>query len=74
MPEGCEPAHSNQLEDGHGRGIKSHDLYHAAACHACHVEIDQGKQLNREERAYFWNRGFKRTMLEYFKREWIIVA
>lgn len=70
-PDGCEPAHSNLMEDGHGRGIKSHDCLHAAGCHACHHEIDQGNKLNREEKNFYWTRGYKRTMLEYFKRGWI---
>lgn len=72
-PEGCEPAHSNQMEDGHGRGIKSHDCLHAAACHACHVEIDQGNKLNREDKVFYWTRGLKRTLLEYFKRGLLVV-
>jgi len=66
-PGGCEPAHSNQMEDGH-------DALHAACCHACHVEIDQGKSLDRELKQFYLDRGIKRTLTEYFKRGWVVLA
>lgn len=72
-PEGCEPAHSNQLKHGRGASFKSHDVFHAAACHACHAEIDHGNKLNKEEKERYWLRGFENTLLEYFKRGWLKV-
>ena len=42
-------AHSNQLRDGKGRGIKAHDFRVAALCYKCHSELDQGSKLSREE-------------------------
>jgi hypothetical protein len=73
-PNGCEPAHSNLQRHGRGASFKSHDIYHAAACHACHQEIDHGKNLTREQREDYWQRGFERTMLEYVRRGWLGVT
>jgi hypothetical protein len=47
-------AHSNSLQDGKGRGWKSSDAAVAALCFRCHMEIDQGKNLSREERRDRW--------------------
>ena len=44
---GCEPAHRNE---GKGAGIKAPDQLTAALCRACHMELDQGKNLVREDR------------------------
>jgi len=73
-PHGCEPAHANWSEYGKSMGRKADDVYHAAACHACHAELDQGKQLSREERLDYWRRGFERTMLYYFRQGWLRIA
>lgn len=35
-------AHSNQLRDGKGRGLKASDYRIAAMCYQCHMELDQG--------------------------------
>jgi hypothetical protein len=47
-------AHSNSLSDGKGRGLKASDAAVAALCSVCHMEIDQGKNLSREERREKW--------------------
>lgn len=73
-PGGCEPAHSNQARHGKGKSIKAHDHFHAAACHACHTELDQGLRFSKEEKAEFWQTGFERTLTEYFKRGWLDVT
>lgn len=57
-----EPAHSNQIRDGHGRGIKSHDYRVAALCHAAHFEHDQGKALSKQERREAWDEANRRTI------------
>jgi len=49
-----QAAHSNQLIHGKGRGIKASDEYTAALCFNCHAELDQGKNLTKEERAVMW--------------------
>ena len=71
--EGLEPAHSNWAEDGKGKSLKAHDNLHAAACHACHAELDQGNKLSREERQWYWNRGHKQTMTQYWRNGWLAV-
>jgi len=55
-------AHSNQLKDGKGRGIKAHDYRIAALCHTCHMELDQGKNLSREQRIELWEDAHRRTI------------
>lgn len=69
--EGCEPAHSNNAVHGKGARIKAHDCWHAAACHACHAEIDQGHRFTKEEKVDFMAAGIRRTLLEYFRRGWV---
>lgn len=66
---GCEPAHANNWRPEYGKGgaRKAHDCFFAAACHACHVEIDQGKRLDNEERHEYWRRGQSRTLLALFR-------
>lgn len=65
--EGCEPAHSNQAKHGKGAGQKADDNRHVAACHACHVAIDQGAMLKSEKVGY-WNAAFVRTRALYINR------
>lgn len=48
-------AHSNQQRHGKGMGIKAHDYRVAALCHHCHMEVDQGKSMTKEQRADLWN-------------------
>ena len=73
-PDGCEPAHSNQQIHGKGKGLKAHDIYHAASCHSCHAFLDQGADMSREDRRYYWQRGFERTLLHYFSMGWLKVV
>jgi hypothetical protein len=55
-------AHSNQLRDGKGRGIKSNDYRIAALCYACHMELDQGKNLSKQERVEMWEEAHRKTI------------
>lgn len=55
-------AHSNQLRDGKGRGMKAADYRVAALCHACHHEIDQGARLSRSERLEMWESAHRVTV------------
>lgn len=73
-PNGCEPAHANGQEYGKGMGLKAHDVYHAAACHSCHAELDQGNKFTREGKLGYWRRGWERTILLYFRMGWLKVA
>jgi hypothetical protein len=53
-----EPAHSNQEIHGKGGSIKAHDCFHVPACRSCHRELDQGRTMDRETKAWTWNRAF----------------
>lgn len=55
-------AHSNQLRDGKGRGIKAHDYRIAALCHACHSELDQGNLYAKSERLERWEHAHRLTI------------
>lgn len=55
-------AHSNQQRDGKGTGIKAHDYRTAALCHDCHYQIDQGKDLSKEDRQMLWEMAHRKTI------------
>lgn len=55
-------AHSNQLRDGKGRSIKAHDYRIAALCFRCHMELDQGSKLSKEERLEMWEAAHRATV------------
>lgn len=65
---GVQVAHSNALADGKGRSIKASEFRVAALCPECHVEIDSGKNLTKEERAARWQLAHHRTIGELFAR------
>lgn len=67
-------AHSNQLRDGKGRGIKAHDYRVAALCYSCHMEIDQGKSLSKAERIEIWEEAHRKTISWLFENEHITVT
>ena len=55
-------AHSNQLRDGKGRGLKAHDYRIAALCFRCHSELDQGTKMSKAERVESWEEAHRRTI------------
>ena len=61
-------AHSNQLRDGKGRGIKASDYRIASLCFKCHAELDQGKNLSKTERVELWEEAHRRTIAELFEQ------
>lgn len=61
-------AHSNQIRDGKGKGIKAHDYRIAALCFKCHYELDQGKNLTKAERLDFWETAHRKTIGWMFER------
>jgi hypothetical protein len=65
-PETVVACHANWTEYGKGGALKAHDVFHARGCSACHAELDQGNKLDYEEKKYYWQRGFERTMLALF--------
>ena len=66
-------AHSNQLRDGKGRGIKSSDAMIAALCYTCHNELDQGSKMSRQERIDMWEDAHRKTMQFLIENEHLIV-
>lgn len=55
-------AHSNQLRDGKGKSIKAHDYRVAALCFKCHSQLDQGRDLTKEERREMWEEAHRKTI------------
>jgi hypothetical protein len=66
-------AHSNQLRDGKGRGLKASDAMIAALCYHCHMELDQGKNLLKQERVEMWDEAHRKTMQWLIENEYLIV-
>ncbi len=66
-------AHSNQMRDGKGRGLKAHDYRIAALCFTCHAEIDQGNKMSREERLNAWENAHRKTIGWLFDNNLIAV-
>ena len=62
MDDTIVAAHSNQMRDGKGRGLKANDYRIAALCYKCHAELDQGKNLSREERLNIWEDAHRGTI------------
>jgi hypothetical protein len=65
-------AHSNQLKDGKGRGLKASDYRIASLCYSCHAEIDQGKKLDKSERVQMFEDAHRSTIGEFFERGYIV--
>jgi hypothetical protein len=62
-------AHSNQLRDGKGRGLKAHDYRIAALCFKCHSELDQGKDRSRQERLNMFEDAHRATVGWLFEND-----
>ena len=67
-------AHSNQLRDGKGRGLKAQDYRVAALCYTCHMELDQGSKLSKQLRVEMWEDAHRKTIGEMFEREILTVS
>ena len=66
-------AHSNLYEHGKGKGLKAHDGMHAWLCHRCHFELDQGKNMSKEERRVYTLEAICRTYMKMWTQELIEV-
>lgn len=55
-------AHSNQLRDGKGMGIKASDAAIAALCHKHHMMVDRGSEWTKEQRKGIWDAAHMLTM------------
>lgn len=65
-------AHSNQLIDGKGMGIKAHDYRIAYLCYKCHSEIDQGK-MSATNKTEMWEYAHRKTIGWLFEQGYIDV-
>jgi ferredoxin len=52
-------------------GLKNSDALCAALCVECHVQLDNGKELTKEERRDMWNRAYIKTMQYLFEHDMI---
>ena len=57
-------AHSNQGIHGKGKSIKASDVFIAALCNLCHMQIDQGRNLSEDQRVERWNKAHAKTFRE----------
>jgi hypothetical protein len=64
-------AHSNQLRDGKGRGIKAHDYRIAALCSICHHQLDQGILWDKTQRREVWEEAHRKTVGWLFENDLI---
>ena len=61
-------AHSNQLRDGKGRGLKSSDFRIASLCFRCHAEADTSSTLTKVARIEMWEQAHRATIGELFEQ------
>lgn len=54
-------AHSDQIRDDKGTGIKAHDYRIAYLCYTCHENVGAG-QLSREEKREIWERAHRASI------------
>lgn len=62
-------AHSNQLRDGKGRGLRAHDYRIAALCFTCHSDLDQGSSMTKDERREMWEEAHRKTIGWLFEND-----
>jgi hypothetical protein len=67
-------AHSNQIRDGKGKSIKSHDYRIAYCCYSCHTKIDTSNKLSKEEKKELWESAHRKTIGWLFETERLQVA
>lgn len=63
-------AHRNE---GKGMAVKVSDALIAALCHECHYQLDNGKELSRDERRDMWNRAYINTIKNLIEQEKLVV-
>ena len=66
-------AHSNQLRDGKGRGLKASDFRIASLCFCCHAEADTSSTLTKVARIEMWEQAHRATIGELFERGLVVV-
>ena len=68
---GVQAAHRSE---GKGTGMKTSDCLTAALCPECHSEIDQGKQMDRNERRATMNAAIVLTVEQLVKSGKLVIA
>jgi len=48
--------------------MKASDAAIAALCYRCHMAIDQGHRMNKQEKEAMWEQAHRKTMLWLFER------
>jgi hypothetical protein len=66
-------AHSNQQRDGKGTGIKASDAMVASLCSKCHYELDNGKDLSKDERREIWELAHRLTIKYFIEHNMLVV-
>jgi len=66
-------AHSNQLRDGKGRGLKAHDYRIASLCYKCHADLDQGTRMSKAERIEMFEAAHRSTIGTMFELGILVV-
>lgn len=61
-------AHSNLGEHGKGMGNKAHDGMTAWLCYRCHTRLDQGSDMNREQKREFMLTAICRTYMHLWEQ------
>lgn len=67
--DGCQfypvmPCHSNQLSDGKGMGLKTHDVLTVPGCLHCHTKLDHGNDMPRADKQLAFNAAWKRWIVD----------
>jgi len=69
--EGVQASHANWSEFGKAKSLKASDIYVAALCQRDHYEIDQGKNLTKDQRKEMWLNAHRKTVETLvMNREW----
>ena len=66
-------AHSNQLRDGKGLGLKASDFRIASLCFRCHAEADTSSTLTKVARIEMWEQAHRATIGELFEQGLVVV-
>jgi hypothetical protein len=54
--------------------MKAHDYRIAALCYTCHMELDQGSKLSKQERVNMWEEAHRRTVGWLFENAIAVVS
>ena len=52
--------HSNQSKHGKGMGLKAADIFTVPGCYSCHMELDQGRLMTKQQKFAAWDAAYAR--------------